>query len=71
MTTIKIDGFELSSHQKQLLLQDLKEDGIRNEKELADYLTSHWYTKDMSLQSHLLLSRHPKKRNFALPFDEE
>lgn len=70
MAKIEVDGFELNNHQKQLLLKELKADGIRHEQDLVAYLTNHWYVKDMSVESHLLLSRHPKKRNFALPFDE-
>src|SRR5699024_6317402 len=70
MTTINIEGFELNQKQKKLLLKELKEEGIQTEQDLAKYLEQYWYTKDMSMKSHLLMSRHPKKRNFALPFDE-
>lgn len=70
MTKINVEGFELNTQQKQLLLKELKEEGILSEQQLSDYLEQYWYTKDMSLKSHLLMSRHPKKRNFALPFDE-
>jgi len=71
MSEIIIDGFELTDEYKKRLLNELKQDGIKNVKDLQIYLNDHWYTKDMSLKSHLLLCRHPNKRNFALPFEEE
>lgn len=70
MKQVIVDGFELTDEYIKRLLSDLKEEKIKNETDLQLYLNDHWYTKDMSLQSHLLLCRHPKKRNFALPFDE-
>lgn len=71
MKKIVIDGFELSDEYKNRLLKDLKDERVNNVDDLQRYLSDHWYTKDMSVESHLLLCRHPKKRNFALPFDEE
>lgn len=70
MTKIVIDGFELTEDYKKRLLTELKADGLTSEKDLEDYFTDYWYTKDYALKSHLLLSQHPKKRNFALPFEE-
>ncbi|HLR69873.1 MAG TPA: hypothetical protein VK085_00400 [Pseudogracilibacillus sp.] len=70
MKKVVIDGFELTEDYKQRLLKELKEDGVKTTADLQAYFSDHWYTKDMSLESHLLLCRHPKKRNFALPFDE-
>lgn len=70
MKPIEIDGFTINDKYQRLLLDELKQDGIKTAKELDHYLKDYWYTKDMSLKSHLLLSRNPKKRNFALPFGE-
>lgn len=70
MKQVIVDGFELSDEYKKRLLSDLKGEGVKNEEDLQLYLNDHWHTKDMALKSHLLLCRHPKKRNFALPFEE-
>ena len=67
---IVIDGFELNDAYIKMLLEELKQEGVKTIKDLENYFKDHWYTKDMSLKSHLLLSRHANKRNFALPFDE-
>jgi len=71
MKKIVVDGFELTDEYTKRLLSDLKEDGVKSLEDLQAYLNDHWHTKDLSLKSHLLLCRHPKKRNFALPFEEE
>ncbi len=70
MSKIKVDGLELTNEQIKLLLSELKEEKINNVEELDQYLKGYWHTKDMTLKSHLLLSDKPKKKNFALPFDE-
>lgn len=71
MSKIVIDGFELTDDYKKRLLHELKNEGVKSAKDLEAYLQNYWYTKDMTHRSHLLLSSHPKKQNFALPFDEE
>lgn len=71
MKKVVIDGFELKDEYTKRLLKDLKDERVNSVDDLQTYLSDHWYTKDMALKSHLLLCRHPKKRNFALPFDEE
>lgn len=70
MNAITVDGFTITEQYQRLLLDELKQDGIKTVKDLDFYLKDYWYTKDMSLESHLLLSRNPKKKNFALPFGE-
>ncbi len=70
MKQVIIDGFELSDEYKKRLLAELKDEGIKNVDDLQTYLSDHWHTKDRAIQSHLLLCRHPNKRNFALPFEE-
>lgn len=70
MKKIVIDGFELNQEYTKQLLHELKDEGVKSEKDLERYFKSHQYKKDESLRSHLLLSPSPKKRNFAIPFDE-
>lgn len=67
---INVDGLELTKEQIKLLLSELKDEKVNNVNELEQYLKGYWYTKDMTLKSHLLLSDKPKKKNFALPFEE-
>jgi hypothetical protein len=64
-----IDGLELTEEYVQRLLNELKEDRIKSRADLEHYLQGYWYTKDTVHKSHLLLSEHPKKKNFALPFE--
>lgn len=70
MKKIIIDGFELNEDYAKRLLNELKDEGVKSPKDLEIYFKDYWYAKDNSLKSHLLLSKHPKKRNFALPFNE-
>lgn len=70
MEKIVVDGFELEESYIQLLLDELREEGIRSKVELKNYLKDHWYAKDHGKKCHLLISKYPKKRNFAIPFDE-
>lgn len=70
MKSIVIDGFEINEEYQKRLLNDLKEERVKTTADLEHYLKDHWYTRDNSLKSHLLLSRHPKKKNFALPFED-
>lgn len=70
MCKINIDGLELTKEQIDLLLSELKEERVSNETDLERYLQGYWYTKDNAMKSHLLMSNHPKKRSFALPFGE-
>lgn len=71
MKKVVVDGFELTDEYIKRLLFDLKNDKVKNEDDLNTYLKNHWYTKDNQTKSHLLLDKYNKKRNFALPFDEE
>jgi len=70
MKKIVIDGFELTEEYTERLLHELKEEGVKSKADLEAYFKDYWHTKDVSLKSHLLLCRNPKKRNFALPFDD-
>lgn len=70
MEKIVVDGFELRESYIQLLLDELKNDGIETKEELKKYFQDHWYTKDSGRKCHLLISKYPKKRNFAIPFDD-
>jgi len=70
MKKIIIDGFELNEDYAKRLLNELKDEGVKSPKDLEIYFKDYWYAKDNSLKSHLLLCKHPKKRNFALPFNE-
>jgi len=69
MKKIVIDGFELNEDYMNRLLNELKDEGVQSVEDLEIYFKDYWYTKDNSLKSHLLLSKKPKRRNFALPFD--
>jgi len=69
MKRITIDGFELNEDYMKRLLNDLKKEGVKTEKDLEMYLKDYWYTKDVANQSHLLLSPTPKKKSFAFPFE--
>ncbi len=70
MKKIVIDGFELTKDYQDRLLADLKEEGVKTPENLEHYFRDYWYTKDNAMKSHLLLCKHGKKRNFALPFDD-
>lgn len=70
MGKIIVDGLELTDEYVKRLLSELKEDKVKTKEDLERYLTNYWYTKDMGLKSHLLLSSQPKKKNFALPFED-
>lgn len=70
MSKLIVDGFELTDEYTKRLLAELKNDGVKTTKDLEHYLTNYWYTKDMKQESHLLLSQHPKKKNFAFPFED-
>lgn len=65
-----IDGFELNEDFTNRLLHELRGEGVQSVNDLEKYFKDYWYTKDNRLKSHLLLSKKPKGRNFALPFDE-
>lgn len=71
MKNFKIDGFELNQEDVRELLDELKEEGVKSEKDLEHYFRGYKYMKDESIRSHLLLSPNHKRRNFAIPFDEE
>lgn len=70
MKKIVIDGFELHQEQIKQLIQELKSEGVKSEQDLERYFKKHQYKKDDSLRSHLLISPNPKRRNFAIPFDD-
>lgn len=70
LSKLNVDGLELTDEQIKLLLSELKNEKVKTIEDLEHYLTGYWYTKDMTLKSHLLLSDKPKKKNFSLPFDE-
>ncbi len=70
MKKLNVDGLELTKEQIQLLLAELKDEKVNDVEDLKQYLKGYWYTKDMARKSHLLMSDKPKKKNFALPFDE-
>lgn len=69
MKKIVIDGFELTEEYKNMLLKELKDERVKTADDLERYFKDHWYTKDNSRKCHLLVARHPKKRNFAIPFE--
>ncbi|MCM3741933.1 hypothetical protein M3210_16900 [Oceanobacillus luteolus] len=52
-----------------MLLKELKDERVKTADDLERYFKDHWYTKDNSRKCHLLVARHPKKRNFAIPFE--
>ncbi len=70
MSKIKVDGFELNEEYVARLLEELKAEGIKTKSDLNEYLQDYSHSEDMTLRSHLLLSKNKKKQNFALPFDE-
>ncbi len=70
MSKLNVDGLELTDEQIKLLLSELKDEKVNNLEDLERYLEGYWYTKDMALKSHLLLSNKPKKKNFSLPFED-
>jgi len=70
MKKIVIDGFELNQDYIKELLKELKGEGVKSEKDFERYFRGYQYKKDDALRSHLLLSPSSKKRNFAIPFDE-
>lgn len=70
MDKIVVDGYELKDSDIQLLLSELKDERVNSANDLAHYLKDHWYVKDHGRKYHLLVSKYPKKRNFAIPFDE-
>lgn len=70
MKKMVIDGFELNQENIKELLSELQDEGVNSEKDLEVYFKGHKYMKDESIRSHLLLSPSKKKRNFAIPFDE-
>ncbi|MHA6252456.1 hypothetical protein [Oceanobacillus sp. CAU 1775] len=70
MKKITVDDFELNEEQINMLLSELKNDKVNTADDLDKYLKDHSYMKDNSSKFHLLVSKYPKKRNFAIPFDE-
>jgi len=70
MKKLVVDGFELNQENIKELFSELQDEGVRSEKDLERYFKGHKYMKDESIKSHLLLSSSKKKRNFAIPFDE-
>lgn len=70
MKKVVIDGFELNEDYTERLMNELKEEGVKTRDDLQRYFKDHWYTEDTVHKNHLFVSRHGKKRNFALPFDE-
>lgn len=70
LSKINVDGLELTDEQIKLLLSELKDEKVETIEDLDRYLKGYWYTKDMSLKSHLLLSNKPKKKNFSIPFEK-
>ena len=70
MKTIVIGGFELSEEHIKMLLNELKDERVKTTDDLERYFNDHGYTKDNGRKCHLLVSKHSKKRNFAIPFDE-
>jgi len=70
MKKVVVDHFELTEKYVDRLLHELKKEGVITRADLQDYLKDYWYTKDVTLQSHLLMSKNPNKKNFALPFDD-
>lgn len=71
MKKLVVDGFELNQSDIKELLSELKDEGVKSEKDLERYFKGHKYMKNESIRSHLLLSPTQKKRNFAIPFDED
>ncbi|HLR69055.1 MAG TPA: hypothetical protein VK105_18385 [Virgibacillus sp.] len=43
---IVIDGFELNDAYIKMLLEELKQEGVKTIKDLENYFKDHWYTKD-------------------------
>lgn len=70
MKNIVVDGFELKRHHIKMLLDELKSEGVKSTDDLERYLKNHWHAKDNARKCDLLVCRHSKKRNFAIPFDE-
>ena len=70
MKKIVIDGFELNDEHIKMLLNELKDERVKTTDDLERYFKDYWYTKDNSRKCHLLVDKHSKKRNFAIPFDE-
>lgn len=71
MDKICVDDFQLSEQHIQLLLAELKEEKVSTKEQLKRYLQNYEYVNDPTRQFHLLLSPTKKKKNFALPYDEE
>ena len=70
MKRIVIDGFELNEEHINMLLTELKDERVKTTDDLERYFKNHGYIKDNGRKCHLLISKHTKKRNFAIPFDE-
>ena len=70
MKKLIVDGFELNKDQIEILLSELKNEGVKSIDDLQHYFKDHWHTEDKGRKCHLLVCRHSKKRNFAIPFDE-
>ena len=69
MSKLNVDGLDLTDEHIKLLLAELKGEKVNNIADLERYLQGYWYTKDLTLKSHLLLSDKPKKKNFSLPYE--
>ena len=70
MERLEVDGFELNKEQIDMLLEELNDDKVKKPADLERYLKNHSYIKDAARNYHLLVSKSPKKRNFAIPFEE-
>lgn len=70
MERLEIDGFELNKEQINMLLEELKEQKVKTMTDLESYLKDHEYSKDTARKYHLLVSKYPKKRSFAIPFEK-
>ena len=71
MKKIVIDGFELNEEYTKMLLNELKDERVKTVGDLEKYVKGHTYMKNNATKHHLLMSKYPKKRNFAIPFEEE
>lgn len=69
MNKIVVGTFELTDEHIDMLLTELKDERVKTAEDLEKYLIDHSYMKDNSSKFHLLVSKYPKKRNFAIPFD--
>lgn len=69
MNKIVVGTFELTDEHIDMLLTELKDERVKTAEDLEKYLKDHSYMKDNSSKFHLLVSKYPKKRNFAIPFD--